>query len=121
MKQKNLAEYRKKYDISRHHAWAGTALLSVVLAVRIFILTGEGPKIPDIIFFPIVLVIIIYILISLIFTYNYRSSLTAEQERISSADVIEKHKIDADLEKARLKVEKKKAKGEVKRIKKSKN
>jgi len=34
MSQKNLSEYKRKYDIFRHHAWAGTALLSVLLAVQ---------------------------------------------------------------------------------------
>ena len=118
MEKKDLAECRKKYDIARHHAWAGTALLSVVLAIRIFLLTGENSNIPDVIFFPLVLVIIIYILISLLFTYLYRSCLTAEQEKISSSEEIVRHKMDTDLEKARLKLEKKKAKTEVKQIKK---
>jgi len=34
MSQKDLSEYKRKHDIFRHHAWAGTALLSVLLAVR---------------------------------------------------------------------------------------
>ena len=118
MNKKNLAEYRKKYDIARHHAWAGTAILSVVLAIRIFLSTGETANIPDIIFLPIILVIAIYVLISLLFTYVYRSGLTAEQEKISSSEEIERHKIDATIEKERLKLEKKKAKAEAKKIKK---
>lgn len=118
MNKKNLAEYRKKYDISRHHAWAGTAILSVVLAIRIFLSTGETANIPDIIFLPVILVIAIYVLISLLYTYIYRSGLSAEQEKISSSEEIERHKIDANLEKERLKLEKKKAKSEAKRIKK---
>ncbi len=118
MEKKDLAEYRKKYDIARHHAWAGTALLSVVLAIRIFLLTGENSNIPDIIFFSLILLIIVYILISLLFTYIHRSCLTVEQEKISSSEEIVRHKMDTDLEKARLKLEKKKAKTEVKQIKK---
>ena len=118
MNKKNLAEYRKKYDIARHHAWAGTAILSVVLAIRIFLSTGGTANIPDIIFLPIILVIAFYVLISLLFTYMYRSGLSIEQEKISSSEEIKKHKIDATLEKERLKLEKKKAKSEAKRIKK---
>lgn len=34
MSQTDLSEYKRKYDIFRHHAWAGTALLSVLLAVQ---------------------------------------------------------------------------------------
>jgi len=34
MSQKDLSECKRKHDIFRHHAWAGTALLSVLLAVR---------------------------------------------------------------------------------------
>ncbi len=34
MSQTDLSEYKRKYDIFRHHAWAGTAFLSVLLAVQ---------------------------------------------------------------------------------------
>jgi len=35
MKEKNIGEYKRRYDMSRHHAWAGGILLSVLLAIRI--------------------------------------------------------------------------------------
>ena len=108
MNQKNLSENKKKYNMARHHAWAGTVILSVLLAIRILI-----PDIPNEIMFIIVPILVIYILVSLFFTYKYRSGLSA-QETVASVDS------SVEIEKERLKVEKKKAKNEAKIAKKSK-
>jgi len=108
MNQKNLSENKKKYHMARHHAWAGTVILSVVLAIRILI-----PTIPNEIMYIIVPILVIYILIALFFTYKYRSGLSA-QDTIVSADS------SVEIEKERLKIEKKKAKNEAKKAKKSK-
>jgi hypothetical protein len=35
MKKIDLEEYNRKYNVFRHHAWAGLGFLSVVLAIRI--------------------------------------------------------------------------------------
>ena len=35
---KDLSDKKKKYAISKHHAWAGSILLTILLAVRIFFL-----------------------------------------------------------------------------------
>lgn len=120
MKPKNLSEYRKKYHVVRHHAWAGSVLLAVLLAVRLFFETSNI-DIDDRIILIIGGILIIYTLIAVILTYKYSSGLSAEQEVIrleSSSDDLEKAKIDAKLEKERLKLEKKKAKAEAKKAKK---
>ena len=73
---------------------------------------AEYKDIPDIIILPIGILLVCYVLISLFFTYKYRSGLYVEQKqviRIESSD---------EVEKQRLKVEKKKAKAEVKKAKK---
>ena len=108
MNQKSLSENKKKYSMARHHAWAGTVILSVALAIRILI-----PDIPDVILFVIGPILVVYIMISLFFTYKYRSGLSA-QESIASVDS------SIEIEKERLKLKKKKAKNEAKKAKKSK-
>lgn len=112
MKKKDLSEYKRKYDISRHHAWAGGILLSVLLAIRLLI------PLPDEIILPLAIILIVYILIALFFTYKYSSGLSSTQQIAPLPESIEKEKIQADLEKERLKVEKKKAKAEAKAQKK---
>jgi len=125
MNKKNLAEYKRKYDVSRHHAWAGSVLLAVLVATRGFL---ELSKIDvnDTIVVIIGVILVVYTLISVFFTYRYRSGLTSEQKKVvevyhhDSKDDLEKEKIHADLEKERLKLEKKKAKAEAKKAKKQK-
>jgi hypothetical protein len=120
MKEKDLVEYKKRYHAFRHHAWAGLGFLSVVLAFRLIFY--EEAKLLT----PVIIVLAIYIIVALVFTYRYRSGLTYEGSIIkvkaseSSKRDIEKNKIDAELEKKRLKLEKKKVKGELKAIKKKK-
>jgi len=111
---KNLSEYRKRYALWRHHAWAAGLLLSALLAVRIFLEISEVKDIPNEIILIIGGLLLLYLLISLFFTYKYRSGLLAEQEQ-----VIEIKSSSDEVEKQRLKVEKKKAKAEAKKAKKS--
>ena len=66
---------------------------------------------------PIGILLIVYILIALFFTYKYSSGLAAEQKTVQEVHV---HTDNAEVEKQRLKVEKKKAKAEAKKAKKSK-
>jgi hypothetical protein len=116
MNNEKLYLYKKKYSIYRHHAWAGGILLSVLFAINFLI-----PSIPDIIFFPLVFVLVCYILISLFFTYKYREGLATE-EKVVEVQVLkesEKDRVNAEIEKERLKLEKKKAKAEAKAKKKS--
>jgi len=131
MNEKKLSEYKRKYDIARHHAWAGSVILAIVLAIRIFFETTDI-IINDWIIVIIGGIIVIYTLSAVILTYKYRSGLVSEQkiiqvhtspeniekERLRSE--VEKERIRADVEKELLKVEKKKAKAEAKKAKKEK-
>lgn len=113
MANRHLSEYRRKYDISRHHAWAGTALLSVLLAFRHLFL-----PFPNYVLIPLGSMLAVYILIALLFTYKYRVGLTAGQVVDHASEELEEERIHAELEKGRLKLEKKKAKAETKAKKK---
>ena len=114
MRKKDSSEYKKKYDLVRHHAWAGLGFLSVFLTIRILF-----PEISELLQ-PILVVIITYVVVSLLLTYKYYRGISASQQRIKSSDEVEKEKIHADVEKERIKLEKKKAKTHVKATKKSK-
>ncbi len=115
MSKKNLAEYKRKYNSFRHHAWAGLGFLSILLAIRIVF-----PSISELIL-PVLIVLIIYVLVALIFTYKYLKGLNSLEHvlQIRPSDEIEKEKINTDNEKDRLKVEKKKTKSETKKAKKT--
>jgi len=114
---KDLSEYKRKYDMSRHHAWAGSVLLAVLLAVRVFLETSEI-KIDDWIIIFVGVLLVIYILTAVFLTYKYRSGLSVSREQVVQVKV-EPSKTDVDLEKEHLKIEKKKAKIEVKKAKKT--
>ena len=115
MNDKDLSEYKKKYHTFRHHAWAGLGFLSVVLAVRL--LFPEQTQILS----PIIVILAIYILVAILFTYRYHVGLSAPDHvvRVEPSVEIEKDRIDAEVEKERLKLEKKKAKADAKAKKKA--
>jgi len=75
MVKEDLADYTRKYEIFRHHAWAGTAFLSILLALRYFI-----TSIPRYVFIPLGTLLIVYILICVLYTYKYRAGLSKSQE-----------------------------------------
>ena len=114
MSQRDLSEFRKKYNAFRHHAWAGLGFLSVVLAIRLIFLEATE------ILTPVIIVLALYILVALIFTYRYRAGLSVPQKEviIEPSVEIEKERIKSEVEKERLKLEKKKAKAEAKKAKK---
>ena len=116
MVKKDLNEYRKKYDIARHHAWAGAVLLSVFSVLTVLLRTSDISDIPDYLILVIGLGLVLYTVISLFFTYRYRSGLLISEKVVK----VEVSSRDTDLEKERLKAEKKKAKAEAKRTKKTK-
>ena len=122
---KDLSGYKKKYNSVRHHAWAGSVLLAVLLAVRILMEISETNfEHMDTIILIFGVIIITYTLIALFYTYKYRSGLESEEKIIQikhSSKETEKEKIHADVEKEHLKLEKKKAKAEAKKAKKSKD
>jgi len=110
---KNLSEYKRKYDVTRHHAWAGSVILAVLVTIRGFL---ELSKIDvnDWIIVALGLILVFYVLISVVFTYRYRAGLSSVQKNVVEV------KIESDnLEKERLKAEKKKAKSEAKKAKKT--
>jgi len=110
---KNLSEYKRKYDVARHHAWAGSVLLAVLVAIRGFLELSKI-EINDWIIIVLGLILVFYVLISVVFTYRYRAGLSSVQK-----SVVEVKVESGDLEKERLKVEKKKAKTEAKKAKKA--
>ena len=110
--KKDLTDYKRRYNLFRHHAWAGLGFLSVLLAVRILF-----PELLELLQ-PILVVLIVYVVIALIFTYKYRAGLSAKQETVQHYKELEKEKIHADVEKKRLKLEKKKTKAKIKAEKK---
>lgn len=114
-----LSEYKKKYHAVRHHAWAGSVLLAILLAVRLFLETASI-NIDDRIIIGIGALLVLYTLMAVVLTYKYRSGLSAQEKvvHVHQSDDLEKEKIRADVEKERLKLEKKKAKAEAKAQKK---
>ena len=107
MSVKDLSEYKRKYAWYRHHAWAGAILLSVVLAARLFI------RIDSVLLLPVVLVLIVYIVVALVFTYRYSAGLSVEDTKVEVPSSVESERV-----KAQVKLEKKKAKASVKAKKK---
>ena len=116
MSQRNLSEYKKKYHAFRHHAWAGLGFLSVVLAIRLIFLESTE------LLTPIIVILALYILVALIFTYRYRAGVSIPDQvvKVETSAEIEKERLKTEVEKERLKDEKKKAKAEAKALKKSK-
>ena len=112
----DLSEYKRKYQMFRHHAWAGLGFLSVLLAIRLIFPDQAG------ILTPVIFVLVVYVVVALLFTYRYRAGLLAREEvvQVQPSVELEKEKIQAEVEKERLKVEKKKAKAELKKAKKTK-
>ena len=113
MSEKKLSENKNRYHTLRHHAWAGSVLLAILLAVRILLdISDNSFEYIDSIVLVLGAIIIVYTISALFFTYKYRSDLSNEKKTIqiiSSTD---------DLEKEKIKIEKKKAKAEVKKKKK---
>jgi hypothetical protein len=123
MTKKNLSDYKRLYNISRHHAWAGSVLLAILLATRIFLETSNfGIDEYDLFIIGIGVILIIYTLVAIFFTYKYRSGLIAEEKQIEvhfSSPDLKIVNTKAEIEKERLKLEKKKTKSEAKKSKKS--
>jgi len=113
--KEKLREYRRKYEIYRHHAWAGLGLLTVFLATRYFY-----PHLPSWFFFPILMGLLVYILIGLLGTYRYRTGLSSQEDSAKVIPGSPPGSFEEKKEKTRVKMEKKRLKAEVKKIKKNK-
>lgn len=108
MTQKKITK-KQSYDLARHHAWAGGILLSILLALRLLI-----PQIPQTLITILALLLITYIAISVLLTYRYKNALT--QNEPTTANTTKDN--DYELEKQRLKIQKKQAKNNYKLQKK---
>lgn len=119
MTRKDLTEYKRKYHRVRHHAWAGSVLLAILLAVRLFFETSNI-GIDDRIIIGIGGILVSYTLIAVVLTYKYSSGLSADDKivHVHETDDKEKQKLQKKLAKEKAKIEKKKAKAEVKKAKK---
>ena len=114
MNQKNdLLEYKRKYDFARHHAWAGSVILAIILAIRLFLEISDI-LINDLFVVIIGAVVVIYTLFAVVLTYKYRLGLLSEQQ------IFQMHNSSNNVEKERIKLDKKKVKAEVKKVKNSK-
>ena len=112
MAKADISEYPRKYEIFRHHAWAGTAFLSILLALRYFI-----TEIPRYIFIPLGTLLIVYILIAVLYTYRYRAGISKRREYHQSSQPTERPGVQTVAPEI-LKIEKKRAKSEAKARKK---
>lgn len=112
-KQKKLREYKRKYEIYRHHAWAGLGLLTVFLATRYLY-----PNLPSLFFFPVLTGLIVYILIGLLGTYRYRKGLSAREDESPGSQGSFSTILEEKKEKNKAKIEKKRLKTTVKKLKK---
>ena len=121
MANKNKSEYKRNYAMAKHHAWAGSVLLAILGAIRWFTDDTEWYQ-KDIIFILAGILIIIYILIALVFTYRFRSGLATEETNVSQIRLNQKDQTmvnSINLSPKELeKIEKKKGKAESKRLKK---
>jgi len=116
------ADYKKKYDMARHHAWAGSVLLAILGATRWFV-QDVTYQYKDLLFIIAGIVIIMYILIALFFTYRFRSGLiTVQQNNDQQVIINQSNSLPneyAELSpKEQEKIEKKRAKNESKQLKK---
>jgi hypothetical protein len=91
-------EYKRRYQRFHHHAWAGSIMLSLLLALRIFLEISDV-EVDDRIFLPIGVGLLVYTLIALFYTYRYREGLEAEQ---ATSDAVEQERIRADVERERI-------------------
>ena len=112
MVKKDFVDYRRKYEIFTHHAWAGTAFLSILLALRYFV-----GAIPHYIFIPLGTLLIVYILIAVLDTYRYRAGLSKRHESDQPSQPTGKSGAQT-VAPVSLKIEKKRAKSEAKARKK---
>ena len=112
MAKADLSEYARKYEIFRHHAWAGTALLSILLALRYF-----KTEIPRYVFIPLGTLLIIYILIAVLYTYRYRAGLSKKGESERASQPTGRDGLETAAPES-LKIKKKRAKSEAKARKK---
>ena len=114
MNNKQKTDYQHRYAIAKHHAWAGSVLLAILGALRWFISDTEYPK-QDLYFIIAGILIILYILFALFFTYRYRSGLSEQDKSVIQSTTDPSQRLS---QKEQAKIQKKLAKTESKRLKK---
>lgn len=122
MNQNKKAEYKRKYAMAKHHAWAGSVLLAILGAMRWFVMDTTYPH-KDLFFIIAGILLIIYILIALVFTYRFRSGLAEEEIQFQQQNITNKKTNSMGSPsilstKELEKIEKKRAKAESKKQKK---
>ncbi|HDS59218.1 MAG TPA: hypothetical protein ENN54_02855 [Thermoplasmatales archaeon] len=104
MDSKTLCEYKKRYRRYHHHAWAGGIMLSLLLALRIF-LEISGVSIDDRVMLLLGVALILYISLALALTYRYRSGLDAAEEQPPVSEDVERARLEAEVERERIRAE----------------
>ncbi|MGC9554116.1 MAG: hypothetical protein ACP5EK_02285 [Thermoplasmatota archaeon] len=104
MDSKTLCEYKKRYHRYHHHAWAGAIMLSLLLALRIF-LEIPGVAIDDRVMLLLGVALILYISLALALTYRYRSGLDAAEEQPPVSEDVERARLEAEVERERIRAE----------------
>lgn len=92
MNSKDLTKLRKEYQRFRNHALAGLGFLLVVIVFRLIFFETAA------FFMPIVLILTIYILIALIFTFKYYSGLSTKDTSIKVEPTFEKEELKTEVE-----------------------
>ncbi|MDD3491976.1 MAG: hypothetical protein PHZ19_00570 [Candidatus Thermoplasmatota archaeon] len=118
MDSKTLCEYKKRYRRYHHHAWAGGIMLSLLLALRIF-LEISGVSIDDRVMLLLGVALILYISLALALTYRYRSGLDAAEEQPPVSEDVERARLEAEVERERIRAEEEAARAEAKVRKKA--
>ncbi|HID25634.1 MAG TPA: hypothetical protein EYP23_04140 [Thermoplasmata archaeon] len=107
---------KQKYEWYRHHAWAGLGILSIVVTIRFLI------PLPNWFLFPVISILVIYVVTALIGTYRYSSAILTSGESINRTELfsldLEPKRLETKMDKVRLKLEKKKTKAAYKAQKK---
>ncbi|MFO8132920.1 MAG: hypothetical protein R6U10_03155 [Thermoplasmatota archaeon] len=98
MNTRDRREYRRRYQRFHHHAWAGSIMLSLLLALRIFLEISDV-DVDDWIFLPVGVILLGYTLTALFYTYRYREGLEAGE---ATSDEVEQERIRADVETERI-------------------
>ena len=114
MNSKDLTKLRKKYQRFRNHLLAGIGFLLVVIAFRLIFFETAA------FFMPMVLILIIYILIALIFTFKYHRNLSTKETSNIIEPSFEKEELKTEVDREPSKLEKKIPKKEDKKEKKIK-
>jgi len=118
--KQRFTNHKQRYALAKHHAWAGSLLLTILLTIRLFMEISQE-IIDNTLFIVLGAIIMMYILVSLVYTYRFRTGLFepgSTHQIKQKEDAGHSPLLNMKLEKQRLKLEKKKQKTQAKQIKK---